>query len=397
MTTNAGESWIDITGTLATSNVGEIYSSEIIRHPTSGFGGLVVGTEYGPWLLWQNIINNISSSTTASSISWNKLGTKVPNVQINDMDYNAADDILVIGTFGRGAWSIKGIYPTLSNPSSIKSLTLRFTTGTPPTQVTTTQEIPLSSINLSGSNSVPITDAGILAAFNANPEGTIFTYSITANYGNDESGNAITSVTSPASNIPNFVPRPPPPPPISLAANGVTIKYTGPSTLTSNPLFIQADPRGTGMEWFAVVYLDPRFFITSYANNEEDGINFFKPPGQANPVIFNNIVTTLMTDMTNTFYNATTFNQNISSWDISNSTSIGQMFGNAGAFNNRESPDIGKWDTSKVDLMNFTFYNATNFNQDISTWNVGLVTPKPPIGFRTGSALITSNMPPAFR
>ena len=50
MTTNAGESWIDITGTLATSNVGEIYSSEIIKHPTSGFGALVVGTEYGPRL-----------------------------------------------------------------------------------------------------------------------------------------------------------------------------------------------------------------------------------------------------------------------------------------------------------------------------------------------------------
>ena len=104
-----------------------------------------------------------------------------------------------------------------------------------------------------------------------------------------------------------------------------------------------------------------------------------------------------MRDMANTFYNATTFNQNISSWDISNSTSIDQMFGNAGAFNNGESPDIGKWDTSSVTSMNFTFYNATNFNQDISTWNVGLVTPTPPFGFSDGSGLITNNMPPVFR
>jgi len=184
--------------------------------------------------------------------------------------------------------------------------------------------------------------------------------------------------------------------PITLAANGVTIKYNGSSTLTSNPQFIQADPRGTGMEWFAVVDL-AEFYILSYANNEDDGINYFKPPGQASPVIFNNIVTTLMRDMTNTFYNATTFNQNIGSWDISNVISIGQMFGNAVAFNNAGSPDIGKWDTSKVQFMFFTFYNATNFNQDISAWNVGLATPKLQNGFRDGSALITANMPLAFQ
>ena len=184
--------------------------------------------------------------------------------------------------------------------------------------------------------------------------------------------------------------------PISRAANGVTIKYNGPNTLSSEPLFIQANPRGTGMEWFAVVDLDGGY-ILSYANNEDDGINYFKPPGQASPVIFNNIVTTLMRDMTNTFYNATTFNQNIGSWDISNVISIGQMFGNAGAFNNAGSPDIGKWDTSKVQFMFFTFYNATNFNQDISAWNVGLATPKLQNGFRDGSALITANMPLAFQ
>jgi hypothetical protein len=89
---------------------------------------------------------------------------------------------------------------------SIQSLTLRFTTGTPPTQVTTTQEIPLSSINLSGSNVVPISQS-LIDAVNAQPAGTIFTPSIATSYGNDESGNAITRVTSPASNAPSFVPR----------------------------------------------------------------------------------------------------------------------------------------------------------------------------------------------
>jgi surface protein len=512
MTTNAGESWIDITGTLATSNIGEIYSSEIIRHPTSGFGGLVVGTEYGPWLLWQNIINNISSSTTATSISWNKLGTKVPNVQINEMDYNAADDILVIGTLGRGAWSIKGIYTTLSNPSSIQSLTLRFTTGTPPTQqLVGTQEIPLESIQQLGSKSIAITAPEILAAFNANPEGTIFTPSIAANYGNDESGNAITKVTSLASNIPNFIPRvislpsvinkfindtsfnlssfittisagalsysssnpsvasvnssglvtllsegtttitinvtataehiagtastilnvTTPPPPITRAANGVTIQYTGSAqavidaynSSTPKPLFILANPRGTlqsGVpqpEWFAVVNDSSKAQITSYANNETTGISYFTTSDPDDPqhvpqvVPFKNIVTSLMTDMSNMFNNARTFNQDISSWDTSNVTSMYAMFIFALAFNQNIgswnttlvtnmdrvfsftyafNQNIGSWNTSKVTNMYGMFQYAIVFNQNISGWDVGLTPARPSLiitDFATGSPL----------
>ena len=88
---------------------------------------------------------------------------------------------------------------------SIQSLTLQFTN--PAQQLVGSQEIPLASIQQPGSKSVAITDAGILAALNTQPAGTIFTPSIAANYGNDESGNPITSVTSPASNIPSFIPR----------------------------------------------------------------------------------------------------------------------------------------------------------------------------------------------
>ena len=87
---------------------------------------------------------------------------------------------------------------------TIQSLTLRFTN--PTQQVIGTQEIPVSVINLSGSNSVPISQS-LIAALNTQPAGTTLTPSIAANYGNDESGNPITSVTSPASNIPSFIPR----------------------------------------------------------------------------------------------------------------------------------------------------------------------------------------------
>jgi surface protein len=291
---------------------------------------------------------------------------------------------------------------------SIQSLTLRFTN--PAQQLVGSQEIPLASIQQPGSKSVAITNAGILAAFNANPEGTIFTPSIAANYGNDESGNPITRVTSPASNIPSFVPRPPPPPPppITRAANGVTIQYTGSeqavidayNSPTPKPLFILANPRGTlqsGVpqpEWFAVVTDASKAQITSYAKSTGSAVSaYFTPPLESSPVPFNNIITTLVIDMVDMFKDVTSFNKVISSWDTFRVINMSGMFVNASAFNE----DVGSWDTSNVNFMFYMFYNATNFNQNISAWNVTLVTPKPPINFRTGSALITSNMPAAFR
>jgi len=43
--------------------------------------------------------------------------------------------------------------------------------------------------------------------------------------------------------------------------------------------------------------------------------------------------------------------------------------------------------------MNNMFFEATVFNQNISGWNVTLVSPKPPINFSFGSALTPENTP----
>jgi len=43
--------------------------------------------------------------------------------------------------------------------------------------------------------------------------------------------------------------------------------------------------------------------------------------------------------------------------------------------------------------MDFMFYNATVFNQNISSWNVTSVIPKPPADFSTGSSLTPLNSP----
>jgi surface protein len=164
------------------------------------------------------------------------------------------------------------------------------------------------------------------------------------------------------------------PPLISLLANGVTIRHTGLVTdvPSSTPLFIQANPRGllTGPEWFAVVDNSntAKSAITSYALTNGTSSSYFTTSGQLVP--FNNIVTTNMTDMSYMFSNATTFNQDISSWDTSNVINMLWMFYRANAFNK----PIGSWDTSNVTNMNAMFYEGYAFNQPIGLWNTSNVT-----------------------
>ena len=362
--------------------------------------------------------------------------------------------------------------------SLFRSLTLNVTTGTAPNQVTHTQEI--TSV-FQGNNSVPITNANILAAFNSQPEGTIFNPSIVATYapGTFQTGDVLSTPSTPA----NFVPRQITPTfsvadipekttadepfsvadlvtktgtgvvsysssapsvatvnlssglvtiagagetnitfslaasadgvykaatpitrtltvipsvPVVLDANNVTIKYVGnPSYVpTSSALFIQANPHGTGDEWFAVVKDGMKLAITYYAQGTSN-TPFVRIPGDNSTLIpFNNIVTTLMTDMSSMFAGATTFNYDISEWDVSNVTNMSNMFYNATVFNQAlNSWDVSAvtnmnsmfsstpfnqalnlWNVSAVTDMSYMFYYATVFNQDISEWNVSAVT-----------------------
>ncbi|MGY8868165.1 MAG: BspA family leucine-rich repeat surface protein, partial [Methylophagaceae bacterium] len=64
------------------------------------------------------------------------------------------------------------------------------------------------------------------------------------------------------------------------------------------------------------------------------------------------------------------FNQDISSWDVSNVTDMAGTFYNTNSFNQ----DISSWDVSKVTNMAYMFWNAESFNQDIGSWDVSNVT-----------------------
>jgi surface protein len=258
-----------------------------------------------------------------------------------------------------------------SFPNGISSMKLTVSTS----GIVQPYEQEISSASL-GNNVIQINEV-IKSAFNNSPPGTIFNPSISVTY-DDPAFPSVIQVVTPTV-IPNYVPRiPPPPPPISLLANGFTIKYTGnQADVTSlTPLFIQANLRGTGSEWFAVVDNSAKPYITSYAENGLTGINYFKAPGQSDPISFNNIVTTHMTDMSLLFYAKSSFNSDIKSWDTSNVTNMNDMFAFHGAANNRIgfNKNINYWNVSNVTNMAGMFRYNSVFNNPLNLWNVSNVT-----------------------
>jgi len=68
------------------------------------------------------------------------------------------------------------------------------------------------------------------------------------------------------------------------------------------------------------------------------------------------------------------FNQDIGSWDVSNVTNMYQMFMYHQGFNNGGTGSIGSWDVSNVTDMRGIFLDAASFNQDISSWDLSSIT-----------------------
>jgi len=164
--------------------------------------------------------------------------------------------------------------------------------------------------------------------------------------------------------------------------NGVTIKYN----LTTAPTnkFIRANPRNkSNPEIFYIATNNDKENIKLYASKNPDGIQKFTFAGQAIP--FNNIITTLVTDMS-TYLNSISFNDSISDWDVSNVTTMYGMFNYTASFNQ----PLNNWNTSNVTNMSHMFV-GTPFNQDISNWNVSKVTDFN--NFSTYGSLTDNNKP----
>ena len=73
--------------------------------------------------------------------------------------------------------------------------------------------------------------------------------------------------------------------------------------------------------------------------------------------------------MPSMFQNALRFNQSLNEWDVSKVTDMSHMFFDAASFDG----EISDWDVSKVIHMPSMFQSASLFNQPLSNWNVSQV------------------------
>ncbi len=64
------------------------------------------------------------------------------------------------------------------------------------------------------------------------------------------------------------------------------------------------------------------------------------------------------------FSGASSFNQDISDWDVSTVTDMRSMFSTASSFN----ADIIGWNVSQVRYMSFMFSDATAFDHNLGQW-----------------------------
>jgi surface protein len=307
------------------------------------------------------------------------LGTVNPDGTINYKLNRLANPTLVSSVLGfeyaaGGAINKVNHVITVQFDKDQKSVTV---TGGPGNPTTTINNLELNSNNR---YTFTVAYTGDLAFYEANKT-AVSIFALESPY---KSVPLVPTVTTPALMLPF----------LSLNANTVTVQYTGNAVdvPTAAPLFFQANPRGTGVEWFAVVKQGMKAAISDYAGGTSGP---FIPPGQSVAVPFNNIVTTLMTDMSSLFTFKSSFNDLIESWDTGAVTNMSQMFYYATGFNKpigawntgavttmsnmfvsatAFNQPIGAWNTGAVINMSYMFYNATVFNQPIGTWNTGAVT-----------------------
>jgi len=84
----------------------------------------------------------------------------------------------------------------------------------------------------------------------------------------------------------------------------------------------------------------------------------------------NNWDVSSVTNMSDMFKGATSFNQSLSNWDVSHVTDMSSMFNGAQAFNQ----NLSNWDVSHVIVMSNMFNGAISFNQSLSNWDVSHIT-----------------------
>ncbi len=94
-TADAGITWHDITGNLTDPGL------ESAAYIPGSPDRLMVGGRDGVFEL------TLPPTLPGGPFTWGEIGTGLPNAPVWDLEYDAADDVLVAGTLGRGAWLLQ--------------------------------------------------------------------------------------------------------------------------------------------------------------------------------------------------------------------------------------------------------------------------------------------------
>lgn len=98
-TTDAGATFTEITGNLGTEAPNaNVWSLEIVPVPGMDVLALFAGTETGVFM-----------TQTQNLGVWAELGAGLPNTIASDLHFDAADDVLLVPTMGRGSWLVQDI------------------------------------------------------------------------------------------------------------------------------------------------------------------------------------------------------------------------------------------------------------------------------------------------
>lgn len=98
--------------------------------------------------------------------------------------------------------------------------------------------------------------------------------------------------------------------------------------------------------------------------------NFYPNTPSPNLVKVPAVLPSNITSLNQMFSGATSFNQDISMWDVSSVDRARDMFATSVAFNQ----DLSNWDVSNLVIMDNMFSYSEAFNGNISNWNTGNVT-----------------------
>ncbi len=159
--TDGGDSFTDITGDIPAA-AKDFRCLEFIR-------------DGADWAILVGSLRGVYAAGSNAPTDWGVVGTDLPNAYVWDMDYDASDNLLVVGTLGRGAWkfsearSIVGFknqtitFAPITDKLTTDTLTLTATggdSGNPVTFAVTSGPAvigPLNLVSFTGAGSVTIT------------------------------------------------------------------------------------------------------------------------------------------------------------------------------------------------------------------------------------------------